>query len=111
MAIVTLVEYLRNNQLPVTIHLNDVSLRNVTIDFFEVSDKDLWLFTKEGHEMKVDISDFTLVDFDATVHKTFTSIEMVSQLRTLNEDIPYNAYVRNSKNQVIASFICIGGKC
>lgn len=110
MAVVTLIEYLKNERLSSNIFVNDVLLRDVFIEHYEISNDKLWLLTSSGHEVDLNLHDFITVDFDAIISIAYNSKDMVNCLRDLEEDMPYNAYLRDSKNNIILSFYQIKKK-
>lgn len=104
MAIVTLIEHIKNNNLTVNILVSDILLNEVKIDYYEINNEHLWLITPESHEVKIPIHDFKEVTFDACALSATNSIEMVERLRYLEDHRPHNAIIMNSKDQFIVGF-------
>ncbi|RYG71359.1 hypothetical protein EU245_14390 [Lentibacillus lipolyticus] len=108
MALVTLLEYLKNNELKHNILINHVILKNITLNYFEISNDHCWVLTNQRHEVTLDITRFKKITFDAAVWEASNTIDMINCLNDLEEDIQYNAYLENEKGEVIAGFYRIG---
>ena len=104
MPIVTLLEHLKNTQKRCTISTNTASLKNVTIDLYDITENSLLIFTDQNHEIQIDISDFKDIAFDAIISRPTSSIEMQICLRKLSDKGKYNAYLRNKREKYILDF-------
>ncbi|MBO1515045.1 hypothetical protein [Metabacillus bambusae] len=104
MPIVTLLEHLKNTQKRCNIGTNSVTLKNVAVDLYDISENSLLIFTDQNHEIQIDISDFKEIAFDAIVSRPTSSIDMQRCLRKLSDKGKYNAYLRNNKEKYILDF-------
>ncbi|OLS39148.1 hypothetical protein [Bacillus sp. MRMR6] len=109
MPLVTLLEYLKNNNLKHNILVVDqVALNDVKLDFYEISSENCWIHTDQGHEIKLDLTKFKKITFDAGAWKATNSTEMIRCINSLENEIPYNAYLENAKDEIFAGFYGIG---
>jgi hypothetical protein len=106
MAIVTLLNHLKNNKLKHNILVNDVYLPNIIIEHYEINKENCWIDLDNGSEIKIDISDYKQFRFNAIVSSPADSIEMYRCLKYLheNEKGSFNAYLENSKEKSIIDF-------
>lgn len=111
MPLVTLLEYLKNNNIKHNILVSEqVVLNDVKLDFYEINSKNCWINTDQGHEIKLDLTKFKKMTFDAAVWEATSSTEMIRCLNGLEEDKPYNAYLETEKGEFLAGFYMIGKK-
>ncbi|MDF2534427.1 MAG: hypothetical protein K0R18_584 [Bacillales bacterium] len=110
MALVTLLEYLKHNEIKHNIVDDHLILNDVTIDFFEINNENCWVITNQHHEVKFDITSFKQMSFDALPWGAKNSIEMHRCLRDLESSKPYNAYFEDAKGIIIFGFYGIGKK-
>ncbi|MRX56732.1 hypothetical protein GJU41_22575 [Bacillus idriensis] len=104
MAIVTLLEHLRNTKKKHTILVGPVTLSRIVIDTYSISETTLWILTDQNHEIQVNIENFKVIDFDAIVSNAQSSIQMFQCFTKLSDTGKYNAYVRDKKNNCIIEF-------
>ncbi|MDQ0200321.1 hypothetical protein [Neobacillus ginsengisoli] len=104
MAIVTLLEHLRNTKKRFDLLSGTVTLNNIQIEDYDISYSSLWFITPENHEIQVNIEKFDKIDFDAIISTAKTSIEMHRCFSDLSDSKKYNAYIRDINGSNILSF-------
>lgn len=104
MAIVTLLEHLKNTQKRFNVSTDTFALKNVSINEYVVSENSLLIFTDQNHEIQIDISDFKEIIFDAIVWNAATSIEMKKCFHELADSKKYNAYLKGKKDKYLLNF-------
>lgn len=109
MALVTLLEYLTNKKLKHNLVVGDnIVLKGITLNFYEINTESCWIHTDQRHEVKLDLTKFKKMTFDAAAFEATNSIEMIRCLNELVEDKPYNAYLETAHGEFIAGFYHIG---
>ncbi|PUB11125.1 hypothetical protein [Paenisporosarcina sp. OV554] len=109
MALVTLLEYLTNKKLKHNLVVGDnIVLHDVTLNFYEINTESCWIHTDQKHEVKLDLTKFKKMTFDAAVFEATNSVEMIRCIIELEEDKPYNAYLETANGGFIAGFYRIG---
>jgi hypothetical protein len=111
MPLVTLLEYLKNKDLKHNVLVGDqVVLNDVKLDFYEINSENCWIHTDQGHEIKLDLTKFKKMTFDAGAWEASNSTEMIRCINELENERPYNAYLENAKGEFLAGFYRIGKK-
>ena len=87
---------------------NDIFLKDICISHYEINSESCKLYTERGDEISLDISKFNNFSFDAAPYEPTNSIEMTKYLRNLEEDIPYNAYLKTADGIFLSGFYRIG---
>ena len=109
MALVTLLEYLKNNKLKHSLVIgDDIVINNVGIQFYEISQEYCWIKTDRGDDVKLHLKRFKRFAFDAIVSTPTNSVEMIRSLNTLEKYKPYNAYLETDDGEFLAGFYHIG---
>lgn len=114
MAINTLLNYLKETKKLMNIQFNQGIVNDVKIVSYVLNDNlndrfdnRSFIYLDQGHELRIDLSDFKIVRFDAIVSNAKDSIEMHECLEDLKECEKFNAYLEDSKDKCILSFLFI----
>lgn len=112
--VVTLLEHLRNTRKTFDVGIgnkeNDVLIRGIEVDCYEVTDSYLWLRSSTGHEVKVNLEQFKDIQFNAIVSTAQSSVAMLECFSKLTDSKKYNAYFRNNEEEYIMDLYNIPSK-
>lgn len=111
MAIDTLMRYLEDSDKKMNIQFGQGFINKAGISFHEVLDNNLlYIRTNEGHQVKIDISDFKRICFDSVVYDATNKEEMKLCLEYLRSFNRFNAYLQDKNGNYILDFLFISDK-
>lgn len=109
MALVTLLDYLVNKNLKCNLVVGDhIVINKTTVKSYEINSNCCWVFTNDGHKVKVDLSKFKKISFDAVPYEPTSPLKMEQYLHKLEGNKPFNAYLETSNDMFIAGLYEIG---
>ena len=112
MALAILLQYLKEDQRTMDIQLEGNIIKDVKINFYDLSNNRLFVYLNKGHELRIDITKFKKVVFNAVSPGAQTPIEMLRCLYHLRTEERFNAYLVNEKDEIFLNFlfICDGNR-
>lgn len=110
MAIGTLMRYLEDTNKKMNIQFGQGFITKATISFHEVLNDLLYIHTSEGHQLKIDISNFKRICFDSVVYDATDNEEMKLCLDYLRSFNRFNAYLQDKDGNYILNLLFISDK-
>jgi len=107
MALDILLQYLKGTQKTMDIQFEGKIIKNVEIEFYDISNNRLFIYANKGHELRIDISKFEKVVFNVVSPGAQTSIEMLRRLYHLRTIERFNAYLVNKQDEFFLNFLLI----
>ena len=108
MAIGALIEFIKEGNKKTAIKSANGLINKAAISSLEELGNNLIrIHTKEGHQVKVDISQFKRVCFDSTVFDATNREEMKLCLEYLRNFDRFNAYVQDTNGDYILEFLFV----
>jgi len=111
MAVDTLMRYLEDGNKQVNIQFEQGFINRATISCHEFQDNNLlYIHTTEGHQVKIDVSEFKRICFDSVVYDATNEEEMERCLDYLGCFKYFNAYLQDQSGNYILDFLFISDK-
>lgn len=107
MPIDMLMQHLKDTKKIMNIRFREGIIKNVKIEFYQISNDQLYIYMDKCHELWIDISDFEKVKFDALAFDPQNRIGMQRCLSYLKKTERFNTYLVKKNDEFFLDFLDI----